>query len=86
MTPPRGWPRGRHVARRDDILQGGNSGFGPPRESAGPQDAQPGPPSEVQDLHRYEPDPWNESRTPQEESGLLTVGSRDSKGLGVPKP
>jgi hypothetical protein len=27
----------------------------------------------------YKPDPWDGSRTPQEGSGLLTVGSRDSK-------
>jgi hypothetical protein len=55
MTLPCGWLLGRHVARRDDIPQGGDSGSGPPRESAGPLDAQPGPPGEVQDLHRYEP-------------------------------
>jgi hypothetical protein len=67
------------VARGDDILRGGDSGSGPPRESAGPLDAQPGPPGEVQDLHRYKPDPWDGSRIPQEGSGLLTVGSRDSK-------
>jgi hypothetical protein len=67
------------MARRDDILQGGDSGSGPPRESAGALDAQPGPPGEVQDLHRYKPDPWDGSRTPQEGFGLLTVGSRDSK-------
>jgi hypothetical protein len=42
-------------------------------------DEHPGPPSEVQDLHRYKPDPWDGSRTPQEGSGLLTVGSQDSK-------
>jgi hypothetical protein len=84
MTPPRGRPWVRHMARRDNILQGGDSGSGPPRESVGPLDAQPGPPDEVQDLHRYEPDPWNGSRTLQEGSGLLTVGSRDSKGLGYP--
>jgi hypothetical protein len=42
-------------------------------------DAQPGPPGEVQDLHRYKPDPWNGSRTPQGGSGPLTVGSWDSK-------
>jgi hypothetical protein len=31
------------------------------------------------DLHRYKPDPWAGSRTPQEGSGLLTIGSRNSK-------
>jgi hypothetical protein len=67
------------VARGDDILQGGDSESGPPRGSARPLDAQPGPPGKDQDLHRYKPDPWDGSRTPQEGSGLLTVGSRDSK-------
>jgi hypothetical protein len=67
------------MARGDDTLQDGDSGSGPPRESAGPLDAQLGPPGEVQDLHRYKPDPWDGSRTLQEGSGLLTVGSRDSK-------
>jgi hypothetical protein len=67
------------MARGDDTLQGGDSGSGAPRESVGPLDAQPGPPGEVQDLHRYKLDPWDRSRTPQEGSGLLTVGSRDSK-------
>ena len=67
------------MAKKDDILQGGDSGSGPPRESVEPLDAQPGPPGEVQDLHRYKPDPWDGSRTPQEGSGLLTVGSWDSK-------
>jgi hypothetical protein len=67
------------VAKKDDILQGGDSGSGPPRESVGPLDAQPGPPSEVQDLHRYKLDPRDGSRTPQEGSELLTVGSQDSK-------
>jgi hypothetical protein len=67
------------VAKKDDILQGGDSGSGPPRESVGPLDAQPGPPGEVQDLHRYKPDPWDGSRTPQKGFRLLIVGSRDSK-------
>jgi hypothetical protein len=67
------------VTRGDDILQGGDGGSTPPRESVGPLDAQPSPPDEVQDLHKFKPDPWNGSRTPQEESGLLTVGSQDPK-------
>jgi hypothetical protein len=50
-----------------------------PRESAGPLDAQTGLPGGVQNLHRYKPDPWDGSRTPQDGSGPLTVGSRDSK-------
>jgi hypothetical protein len=66
-----GLPRGQE----DNILQDGDSGFGPPWESAGPLDAQTRPPGEVQDLHRYKPDPWDGSRTLQEGSGLLTVGS-----------
>jgi hypothetical protein len=73
-TPPRGRLRGRHVARGDDILQGGDSGSGPPRESAGPLDAQPGPPGEVQDLHRYKPDHWDGSRTPS--GGVRATHSR----------
>jgi hypothetical protein len=67
------------MARGDDTLQDGDSGSGPPQESVGPLDAQPGPPGEVQDLYRYKPDHWDGSRTLQEGSGLLTVGSRDSK-------
>jgi hypothetical protein len=78
-NPPRGQLRGSHAARRDDILQGGDSGSKPPRENAGPLDEQPIPPSEVQDLHRYKLDSWDGSQTLQEGSGLLTVGSRDSK-------
>jgi hypothetical protein len=49
------------VARGDDILQGGDGGSGPPRERAGPLDAQPGRPGEAKDLHRYKPDPWDGS-------------------------
>jgi hypothetical protein len=56
-TPPRGWLRGRHVAREEDILQGINSKSGPPCESAGPLYIQTGPPGEVQDLHGRIPDP-----------------------------
>jgi hypothetical protein len=79
MTPPRGRLQGLHVARKDNILQDGESGSGRPRESAGPLDAQPRPPGEVQDLHRYKPDPWDGSRTLQEGSGLLIVESGDPK-------
>jgi hypothetical protein len=79
MTPPCGRLQGLHIARKDNILQDGDIGSGPPRESAGPLDAQPMPPGEVQDLHRYKPDPWDGSQTLQEGSGLLTVGSRDPK-------
>jgi hypothetical protein len=63
-TPPRGWLRGRHMAREDDILQGINSGSGPPWEGARPLHIQTGPPGKVQDLPGREPDPWNGSRTP----------------------
>ena len=63
-TPPHGRVRGRHVSRESDILQGINSGSGPPWESAGPLDTQPRPPGEVQDLHGYKSDPWDGSRTP----------------------
>jgi hypothetical protein len=52
------------VAREDDILQGINSGSGPPWERVGPLYIQTGPPGEVQDLHGREPDPWDGSRTP----------------------
>jgi hypothetical protein len=45
------------VARGEDILRGGDGGSGPPRESARPLDAQSGPSGEVQDRHRYKPDP-----------------------------
>jgi hypothetical protein len=46
------------------MLQGINSGTGPPWESAGPLYIRTGPPGKVQDLHRHEPDPWDGSRTP----------------------
>jgi hypothetical protein len=79
MTPPHGRLQGLHVARKDNILQDGDSGSRPPRESAGPLDAQPRPPGEVQDLHRYKPDLWDGSHTLQEGFGLLIVGSQDPK-------
>jgi hypothetical protein len=49
---------------REDILQGVNSGSGPPWESVGPLYMRTGPPSKVQDLHGYKPDPWVGFRTP----------------------
>jgi hypothetical protein len=52
------------VAREYNVLQGINSGSGPPWESAGPLYIRIGPPGKVQDLHGHEPDPWDESRTP----------------------
>jgi hypothetical protein len=52
------------MAREDKILQGINSGSGPPWESAGPLHIWTGSPSKVQDLHGYKPDPWDGSRTP----------------------
>jgi hypothetical protein len=42
-TPPRGQLQDRHVAREYDMLQGINSEFGPPWESAGPLLMQTGP-------------------------------------------
>jgi hypothetical protein len=63
MTPPRGRLQGRHVAREDNILQGINGGSGPPWESAGPLHIRTGPPSRVQDLRGYRPDPQDGSRT-----------------------
>jgi hypothetical protein len=59
------------------VLRAGPSG--PAQMYTYTLDAQPEPPGEVQDLHKYKPDPWDGSRTPQEGSGLPTVGSRDSK-------
>jgi hypothetical protein len=56
-TPPRGWLRGHHVAREDDMLQGINSESGPPWGSAGPLYIHTGPPDKVQDLHGRKPDP-----------------------------
>jgi hypothetical protein len=56
-TPPRGWLRGCHVAREDDILQGMNSESEPPWESVGPLYIQTGLPGKVQDLHGRKPDP-----------------------------
>jgi hypothetical protein len=46
------------------MLQGINSGSGPPWESTGPLYIQVGPPSKVQDPHGREPDRWDGSRTP----------------------
>jgi hypothetical protein len=46
------------------MLQGINSGSGPPRESVGPLYVRTGPPGKVQDLHGRKPDPWDGSRTP----------------------
>jgi hypothetical protein len=48
---------GRHVAKKDDVLQGGDSGSGPPWENAGPLDAQPRLSGGVQNFHKYKPDP-----------------------------
>jgi hypothetical protein len=56
-TPLRGWLRGHHVAREEDILQGVNSESGPPWESVGPLYIQTGPPGKVQDIHGHKPDP-----------------------------
>jgi hypothetical protein len=52
------------VAREYDILQGINSEFGPPWESAGPLCIQTGPPGKIQGLHGRKPDPWEGFRTP----------------------
>jgi hypothetical protein len=67
------------------MLQGINSGFGPPRESTGPVDTQPGPPGKVQDLRGYILDPgtvpdlsvWGLDHS-QQGPGIL--------GEGIPKP
>jgi hypothetical protein len=48
---PRGRLRGRHVARKDDVLQGISSGSGPPWESTGRLCVRTGPPGKVQNLH-----------------------------------
>jgi hypothetical protein len=54
-------------------------GSDPHGKVSGPLDAYLGPPGEVRDLHRYKPNTWDGSRTPQKGSELLTMGSRDSK-------
>jgi hypothetical protein len=51
------------MAGGDGILQGFNSGSGPPQESVGPLDTQPSPPGKVQDLRGYRSDPRDGSRT-----------------------
>jgi hypothetical protein len=61
------------VAKKDDILQSGDSGSGPPRENAGPLEAQPGLSGGVQNLAKYKPDPWDGSRTPLVGPGPLSV-------------
>jgi hypothetical protein len=66
------------VAREDDILQGINSGSGPPWESTGPLYIQTGPSGKVQDLHGREPDPLDGFGPLCVVSGPLTAGSRDS--------
>jgi hypothetical protein len=70
ITPPRGWLRGRHVARERNILQGVNSESGPPWESAGPLDIQSGPPS-------WSRSPTCTVRTPCMGSRPPIVGSQD---------
>jgi hypothetical protein len=67
------------VAKKDDILQGGDSGSGPPRENAGPMDAQPGLPGGVQNLHKYNQTPGTGLGPLRRGSGPLLVGSRDTK-------
>jgi hypothetical protein len=52
------------MAREDNILQGINSGSGPPWESVEPLHIRTRPLGRVQDLHRYKLDPWDGSRTP----------------------
>jgi hypothetical protein len=52
------------------------SEFGPPWEGAEPLYIWSGPPGLVQDLHMYEPYPWNGIRTP-------LYGARATHG-GVP--
>jgi hypothetical protein len=59
LTPLHGQVRSRHMSREGDILQGINSESGPPWESVGAKDMQPGPPRLVQDRHVCKPDPWN---------------------------
>jgi hypothetical protein len=46
------------------MLQGVNSGSGPPWESVGPLYVQTGPSGKVQDLHGRKPDPLDGFRTP----------------------
>jgi hypothetical protein len=52
------------VAREDNILQGINSGSGPPSGSVGPLYMQTGPPGKAQDLHGCKLDPLDGVRTP----------------------
>jgi hypothetical protein len=75
------------VARGDDILQGVNSGSGPPQGSAGPLDTQIGPPGEVQNLHRYKTGPLG--RVPDPSGGGGPGHSQQGPrilGEGVPGP
>jgi hypothetical protein len=68
------------VAKKDDILQGGDSGSGPPRENAGPLDAQPGLPGRVQNLHKYKLDPWYGSRDTKEKNTQALIKARRGSG------
>ena len=60
------------------MLQGINSGSGPPWESTGPLYMRVGPPSKVQDPHEHKPDPRMGSGPLYVGSGTLTAGSQDS--------
>jgi hypothetical protein len=78
-TPPRGWFRGRHVAREDDILHGINSESGPGKVSD-PCIYRPG-------LRVRSRTSTGTNRTPRMGSGPLCVGSEPltagSRGSGI---
>jgi hypothetical protein len=62
-TQLHGQVQSRHMSREGDILQGINSGSGPPWESVGPLDMRSGPPRLVQDRHVCKLNPWSRIRT-----------------------
>jgi hypothetical protein len=74
------------VAREENILQGINSGSGPPWESAGPLYIRTEPLGKVQDLHGRKSDPWDQSRTPLcgvRATHSRVPGFRDKEYLGL---
>jgi hypothetical protein len=77
-TPPHGRLRGRHVARKGDVLQGIDSESGPPWESVGPPDIRSGPPG-------WSRTPTCMDRTPRMGSGPPLYGVRTAHN-GIRRP
>jgi hypothetical protein len=83
-TPSHGRVWSRHVSRKGGILQGVNSEFEPPRESAGPLYIQSGPPRLVLDPRIYSLDLQGWSRTSTCASRTPGMGSGPPRMVSVP--